>query len=108
MAVDVGIARRLREARVTSGYESSAEAADAMDLTYGTYAGHENGNRGVPLRALSRYAAFFRVNLLWLAEGKGHMRGKAIDTPDVLDGLPPEARKQALDYIELLRLKYGV
>lgn len=107
MAVDIGIARRLREARLASGYESAAEAADAMDLTYGTYAGHENGGRGVPLRSLSRYAAFFRVNLAWLAEGRGQMRGKGIDNPDILDGLPPEARQQALEYIDLLRLKYA-
>ena len=107
MAVDAGIARRLREARVSRGYESAAEAADAMDLTYGTYACHENGNRGLTARQMSRYAAFFRVNLAWLAEGRPPMQGKAIDTPDILDGLPPEARQQAMEYIELLRLKYG-
>lgn len=108
MGADAKIAARLREARRTSGYESAAEAADAMDLTYGTYAGHENGSRGLTAKTLSRYARCFRVNLAWLAEGRGQMRGKAIDTPDILDGLPPEARQQVMDYIELLRLKHGV
>lgn len=105
MGADAKIAARLKEARKASGYESAAEAADAMDLTYGTYAGHENGNRGVPLKALSRYAVFFRVNLTWLAEGRGKMRGKEIDTPDVLDGLSPANRERVIEYIELLRLK---
>ena len=107
MAIDTKIAARLREARIANSYQSAAEAADAMDIPFSSYQGHENGNRGVPLNKLSRYAAFFRVNLLWLAEGRGRMRGKDIDTPDILDGLPPEARQQALDYIELLRMKYG-
>lgn len=77
-----------------------------MDLPFSSYQGHENGNRGVPLNKLSRYAAFFRVNLLWLAEGRGQMRGKGYDTPDILDGLPAEGRQLALEYIDLLKLKY--
>lgn len=108
MAVDLEIARRLREARLASGYESSAEAADAMDLGYTTYASHENGSRGMTAKSLSRYAAFYRVNLVWLAEGKPPMRGRAIDTPDLLAGLPPEGRQQALEYIQFLRIKFGV
>lgn len=108
MAVDLEIASRLREARRSSGYDSSAEAADAMDLAYTTYASHENGGRGVPAKSLSRYAAFYRVNLLWLAEGRGPMRGKAQDNMDILAGLPAEARQLALDYIEFLKAKFGV
>lgn len=108
MAIDAKIAARLREARISCGYESSAEAADAMDLTYGTYAGHENGNRGVPLHALSRYAKFFRVNLEWLAEGRPPMKGRSVDMPDILADLPPEGRTEAYQFIEYLKAKYGV
>lgn len=108
MAVDLEIASRLRKARVASGYQSRAEAADAMDLSYTTYASHENGGRGIPLRRLSRYAAFFKVNLIWLAEGKGPQTGKGIDTSDILADLPPEGRQQALEYIDFLKNKFGV
>lgn len=108
MAVDAEIARRLRRARVSAGYESAAEAADAMDLPYATYAGHENGSSGIPARRISRYAAFFKVNLAWLQDGKGPPQGKSIDTPDILDGLPPDGRRQALEYIEFLKNKFGV
>ena len=108
MPVDVGRARRLREARVSQGFESAAEAADAMDIAYATYAGHENGSSGIPALKISRYAAFFRVNLAWLQDGKPPMHGKGIDTPDVLAGLPPEGRQQALEYIDFLKNKFGV
>lgn len=108
MPVDAELANRLKQARVSQGYESAAEAADAMDMSYPTYAGHENGNRGIPARAISRYAAFFKVNLAWLQDGKPPMHGKSIDTPDILADLPPEGRKQALEYIEFLKSKFGV
>lgn len=79
-----------------------------MDIPFSSYQGQENGNRGVPLRSLSRYATFFRVNLAWLAEGRPPMRGKPYDVPDILAGLPPEGRTEAHQFIEYLRAKYGV
>lgn len=107
MAIDVEISERLRRARIASGFESAADAADNMDISYPTYAGHENGSGGISLKSLRRYARFFRVNLLWLADGKGPMRGGGGYEYDPFDGLSPEGRKQALEYIEFLKSKSG-
>lgn len=71
-------ADRLRKARKLR-YEDIRAAADALGVKYPTYAGHENGSKGMKPDVVTRYAAFFRVNLEWLMNGKGPMRGSASD-----------------------------
>jgi len=106
MAVDVEMAERLRFARKEAGYESAAEAADAMDIPVPTYQAHENGSRGFRIKSATRYANFFQINAVWLTENKGLMKGKS--NTGILDGLPPEAVREALDFIAYLRTKHGV
>lgn len=65
---------RLRHARELAGYDGPAEAARAFGWTYSTYAGHENGSRGIKLGTLRGYAAAFNVAFAWLVEGKGEPR----------------------------------
>lgn len=72
------IGRRLREARIAAGFEEIGEAAKKLGLPYSTYAGHENGNRGV-VRASQRYASVFGVSLDWLLAGRG--RGPGLLNP---------------------------
>lgn len=67
---DKAIGRRLRQARLAMGYEEVGDAADALGMKYSTYAGHENGNRGL-LRSIQKYADFYNVTLEWLMTGKG-------------------------------------
>jgi SOS-response transcriptional repressor LexA len=72
MKVDssMDIAHRLRLARERKGYKSAREAAAAMGAPYGTYAGHENGNRGIKPADIARYAKFFKVLPAWLQFGE--------------------------------------
>jgi hypothetical protein len=102
---DQALAERLKTARESAGHETAAEAARALNVNYPTYAGHENGSRGISHDNVKRYAVFFRVNLMWLSKNQGPMRGA---DKDPLDGLPPAARQEALDYIEFLRSKYRI
>lgn len=82
------IGERLRQARKHAGFNSAAEAAESLGVRYPTYAGHENGTRGVP-RAAEKYARRFRVSLDWLLRGIGAGPGeeqemlsdRAIDVP---------------------------
>ncbi|MAN65336.1 S24 family peptidase [uncultured Hyphomonas sp.] len=66
---DSAIAARLREARINAGYETVMEACEAFGFKYATYAGHENGSRGVKADSLKRYATAFRVPIEWLLTG---------------------------------------
>lgn len=66
---------RLREARTTAGFTSSAEAARALGMKPAALVHHENGTRGFS-REAARYAKFFKVSLEWLLEGRGEMRPK--------------------------------
>lgn len=67
----VEIRQRLKIARKRRGYASATKAAEAMGIPYGTYAGHENGSRGIKLPEIARYAAFFRIPIIWLQFGTG-------------------------------------
>jgi phage repressor protein C with HTH and peptisase S24 domain len=62
---------RLKFAREAAGFRSAAEAARRLSVPYGTYAGHENGSRGIKDGELESYAKAFKVSLTWLAFGEG-------------------------------------
>jgi len=61
---------RLKIARARF-FASAGEAADAMNIPRGTYAGHENGHRGFPASRAPQYARKFKVSEEWLLYGKG-------------------------------------
>lgn len=79
MATSEEIGGRLRKAREAAGYRSAAAAATALNMAYPTYAGHENGSRGIE-KHLARYAQFFRVSVDWLLRGRGPGPGEAVVT----------------------------
>ena len=64
------VAMRLRQAREAAGFGSAQEAASRFGWTYATYAGHENGHRGIRLEALQKYARAFKVDMGWLLSGR--------------------------------------
>lgn len=78
--------RTIREGK----YGTAVEAARAMGAKEATYIQHENGTRGsgsIPRSAAEKYAAFFRVSLDWLLQGKG-------DEPEIGSGpIPPSNAK---------------
>lgn len=78
MSTDIEIGGRLKVARKAAGYDSASDAATALGMKYPTYAGHENGSRGLQ-KNLARYATFFRVSIDWLLTGKGEGPKKAMN-----------------------------
>jgi transcriptional regulator with XRE-family HTH domain len=82
---------RLRHARTIAGYGGPADAARAFGWTYSTYAGHENGSRGIKLGTLRGYAAAFGVSFTWLVDGKGEPKPSgAKRIADLLSAMTPE------------------
>lgn len=65
------IAARLKLAREAARFPSARAASDALGVPYATYAGHENGSRGVEVEAATHYARRYKVSLDWLLDGKG-------------------------------------
>lgn len=80
---------RLKAAR-KKHFSSAGEAADAMGVPRGTYAGHENGHRGFPASRAPAYARRFKVTEEWLLYGKGD--GPAIDAEPSEDDLAEMVR----------------
>lgn len=73
MNTDKEIGARLKMARKAAGFGTAVAAAESLGVVYATYAGHENGNRG--LRAsLEQYARRFGVSADWLLTGRGEMK----------------------------------
>ncbi|WP_262298410.1 LexA family transcriptional regulator [Microvirga sesbaniae] len=88
---------RLAWARATlSAYPSASEAARAMGMAVPTYAGHENGSRGITSDAARRYADFYKVSAEWLLYGRGEPRA-GIPGPDrAEDRAPVRGRAEPL------------
>jgi hypothetical protein len=68
-----GRAERLRQARISKGYETAAAAADAHGWSRNTYASNENGNAPFSYRRAKEYAAAFGVGAEWLYDAAGPM-----------------------------------
>ncbi|NNM75024.1 LexA family transcriptional regulator [Enterovirga aerilata] len=67
--------QRLMWARLNVGrYKTASDAARAMGVPIPTYAGHENGSRGLTRATAERYAAFFKVAPEWMVFGRGAPR----------------------------------
>lgn len=67
------LSERLVKARIHAGYGSAREAADALGMSYPTYAGHENGSSGFRSVTGETYARRFKVDFNWLMTGRGSM-----------------------------------
>jgi transcriptional regulator with XRE-family HTH domain len=78
-----GRAERLRQARISKGYETAAAAADAHGWSRNTYASNENGNAPFSYRRAKEYAAAFGVSPEWLYDAAGAM------LPGAASGLVP-------------------
>lgn len=64
---------RLTLARKRAGFATAVDAADALGITYSTYAGHENGSSGFRSDKGELYARRFKVRFEWLMREKGPM-----------------------------------
>lgn len=71
-------AERLRGARRGAGFRSAKSAAAVLKVSYPTYAGHENGSRGIKDTELVEYSKAFNVSLSWLAFGTSKLERRFI------------------------------
>lgn len=96
-------AARLRQARIEAGFDTAAAAAQRFGWTYATYAGHENGHRGIKLPDLQKYARAFGVSASWLFSGRAQAteapRAGGFNEPQVVEftGRSDSERRRLLD-----------
>lgn len=99
MSTEKDIGARLRQARKNKNFQSAADAARALNIAYPTYAGHENGNRGLR-SSLERYAKFFGVSVEWLLTGRGSPSGMKSSSEE------ENVREQMLAHFDKLPSEY--
>lgn len=96
---------RLIAARVHAGFETAVEAAAALGVPYGTYAGHENGASGFRADKGELYARRFKVRFEWLMRGRGPMvdlSAKHDEMLQMFDSLSPEAQESVVRLMKVL------
>lgn len=74
---------RLKAARLAAGFKSARDATDRFGWTYPTYAGHENGTRGITPEAAEEYGARFRVSPSYIVFGEREAQGEVL-APDAI------------------------
>lgn len=94
---------RLRLAREARGYGTAKDAAEAMGVPYGSYAGHENGSRGIKRDRIVKYAKFLSVSLPWLEHGMG----EGVDAP-VAPSLPTAALPPSVASQDCVKVEHAV
>lgn len=82
-------ADRLKLARERAGFETAADAARRFGWRTSTYAGHENGSRGIKPGVGEDYARAFRVPVGWLMYGTGSPDGD--ETESNVEAVVPAA-----------------
>lgn len=60
----------MRDARLRAGYKTAKAAAERLAIPYPTYAGHENGSRGILPDEAAKYAKTFKVRPEWILFGE--------------------------------------
>lgn len=103
---------RLKQARIAAGYRTAKDGAERVGTPYGTYSGHENGNRGIKTAEAAVYARAFKVRPEWILYGKvGPEPLTGSDEPqpplmpivkaieDSLDGLTEKEQRMIAEYV---------
>ena len=75
---------RLQAARRHAGFATAKDAAEALGISYPTYAGHENGQSGFRAPTVEIYARRFKVSYEWLMSGRGTMLGSSPRTATIV------------------------
>lgn len=89
------LAERLKKARKDAGYRSARAAAEALGISYPTYATHENGTRTPKARDLYLYAKRFKVAQSWLLDGKEGAPDTKDQSPILVQQIRVEGTSQA-------------
>ena len=72
----INVSKRLKIARVASGYHSAKEFTEKYAIPSSTYCQHENGNRALTLENVATYAQLLNVDPAWLITGRGSPCGE--------------------------------
>lgn len=107
---------RLKQARIRAGYRTAKAGAERVNVPYGTYSGHENGNRAYSDEEAIHYGKIFKVRPEWLMFGNlGPEPITASPDPqpplapvvkaitDSLDGLSEQEQRMIADVVKRQR-----
>ena len=73
------ISKRLKIARIASGYNTAREFTEKYSIPASTYSQHENGKRALSIENIINYAEVIKVDPSWLITGEGNPCGSYSD-----------------------------
>lgn len=104
------LGQRLTKLRKHLGYEDRKELASVLGVHKDTLGNYERGDREPDLKFLVKYISRFKVNLNWIADGKGEMFTDPMETPASIKTINIHvARKVCCSFVNLFNeLKHPV
>ena len=79
----INISKRLKIARLASGYNSAKKFTEKYSIPPSTYSQHENAKRILSIENIMYYSKLFNVDPAWLMTGKGNPCGDNTNQADL-------------------------
>ena len=92
---DTTPAQRLRQARLSRGWERASGFARSINVGVSTYSNHENGIRDLKPKLALKYSAALGIDLRWLLTGVGEMSSDVRNTSEGVQLVPVISLVQA-------------
>lgn len=70
-AISIGIAKRLKAARIAAGFKTAKDFATTENIPVTTYSQHESAKRCLTPELIVNYSTKFKINPYWLLTGLG-------------------------------------
>ncbi|MFC6656544.1 helix-turn-helix transcriptional regulator [Roseibium salinum] len=99
-------AQRLRQARISAGFNGPQKVADELNISVNTYKAHEQGRNGFGMAQARAYARLFGVSLNWLYLGAGTPKDSDANLEHLqalferLSRAPEDVQSRVSDFIE--------
>jgi hypothetical protein len=87
------VSKRLRIARLASGYNSAKEFTEKHSIPASTYSQHENGKRMLSVENIIHYSELTNVDPAWLMTGRGNPCGERLNQSDLEEKILAEQEK---------------
>lgn len=97
------LGERIRDARIAAGFDTAGDGAARLGVEAARYRHWEADRREPPIDVLVQMARVYKVDLEWLASGKGETDSDRAAINSIYDAMSPGERKTVRKMIEGLK-----